>query len=190
MRDGIFKDLPLGRGWKSLLKSCEREKERGSTAYVKATRAIISELNGALGAAYFQNLTGKIKRGESLLPGFVALEEDTTSRDLGGSNTPFENDLLSSTKRQLHKGLKGLNAIDAAMRESIENMKRRQFSHIQQHYLLKAGLEAKPTIDAAGTALGEVDSASLATQFRDSKRPALPKLVRPIDLNEDLENVK
>jgi hypothetical protein len=29
MRDGIYKSLKLGQGWKSLLKSCEREKERG-----------------------------------------------------------------------------------------------------------------------------------------------------------------
>ena len=36
MRDGIYKSLPLGRGWKSLLRSCEREKERGETACVKA----------------------------------------------------------------------------------------------------------------------------------------------------------
>ena len=52
VRDGIYKNLPLGRGWKSLLKSCEREKERGDTSRSKAVRAIVAEIGVELSAEF------------------------------------------------------------------------------------------------------------------------------------------
>src|SRR5271165_5282689 len=96
VRDGIYKNLPLGRGWKSLLKSCEREKERGDTSRSKALRAIVAEIGVELSAEFLQGLLSRARRTESLLPGFDGIDRDATCRDLGGTNSPFENDVLAS----------------------------------------------------------------------------------------------
>jgi hypothetical protein len=66
MRDGIYKSLPLGRGWKSLLRSCEREKERGETACVKARRAIIAELCIEVLPAFIHEIRARARQNESI----------------------------------------------------------------------------------------------------------------------------
>jgi hypothetical protein len=190
VRDGIYKNLPLGRGWKSLLKSCEREKERGDTSRSKAVRAIVAEIGVELSAEFLQGLLSRARRTESLLPGFDGIDRDATCRDLGGTNSPFENDVLASAKRMEARGVRGRVIVDKALNESIENLKQRRVRQIEQHCLANAGAKSKPVIDAARDAVCAADSSAIADSLVQGQRPKAPRLNRDIDLDEDLSQVR
>jgi hypothetical protein len=190
MRDGIFKDLPLGRSWRSLLKSCERPKERGETVQIKATRAVLSDLRNEIGGEFLHNLLDLGRRIDRLLPGFSCIDPDLTCRDLGGTNSPFENDVLKRTRRLAEGGKRGSELVYVALRDSIEQIKSCRVRQIEQHCLLKAGSKAGPIVNSAREALRSVDSSSIAEQLSSGGKMKTPSLKRPVDLNEDLTQVR
>lgn len=190
MRDGIYKNLPLGRGWQSFLKSCEREKERAHTASVKALRAIVAEVGAELSGKFLHELLATAKRSESLLPGFRGIDRYLSCRDLGGSNSPFENDVLASAKRIEAQGTRGRGIVYGALNNSIQNLKRRRLRQIEQHCLSTAGAESKAVINAARQAVLRADTSSLADQLIRGEKPKAPRLSREIELDEDLTKVR
>jgi hypothetical protein len=189
MRDGIYKTLNLGRGWKSLLKSCERAKERGETAETKAHAAITRDFNLEVSGMFVHELLARVRQ-DHLLPGFRALDADLTCRDLGGNNSPLENDVLATAKRLEAKGVQGRALLDRAFGESLERHKRSRILQIEQHCLSEAGLAAKPIIDAARHALSRADTAALIDTRLQGKTPKVPRATRPIHLDESLESVR
>jgi hypothetical protein len=190
LRDGIYKNLPLGRGWKSLLKSCEREKERGETSRSKAARAIASEIGVELSPQFLQALVSRARRTESLLPGFEGIDRGVTCRDLGGTNSPFENDVLASAKRMEARGVRGRAIVDGALKESIETLKQRRVRQIEQHCLSNAGTKSKSVIDAARAAVSAVDVSTVTNHLMQGERPKVPRANREINLDEDLTQVR
>lgn len=190
MRDGIYKSLPLGRSWKSLLKSCEREKERGDTSHSKALNAIVTEIGVELSAEFLQGLLSRARRTESLLPGFDGIDGEATCRDFGGTNSPFENDVLASAKKLQARGVRGRAIVDKALNESIESLKQRRIRQLEQHCLSSAGTKSKPVIDAAREAVSKADSAAIADQLVRGQRPKTLRPNREIDLDEDLTQVR
>jgi hypothetical protein len=189
MRDGIYKSLPLGRGWKSLLRSCEREKERGETACVRARRAIIAELCIEVSPTFIHEIRVRARQSESLLAGFKAFDPDLTCRDLGGNNSPFENDVLASAKRMEAKGIRGMAIVDHALKESLDRLKDRRVLQIEQHCLYEGGVEARPMIQAVREAVSQADTSAIVTDMTQGKRLKLPRVKRPIELEEDLTKV-
>lgn len=185
MRDGIYKNLTLGSAWKSLLRSCEREAERDGTALSRAGRAVIADLRSQLSANLVQRLLAMADQGESLLPGFSRFDKDLSPRELGGTNSPFENELLSSVRSMERAGVKGKAIIHKALNESIEDLKRRRFRHIEQHCLTESEFAATPIIRAAKKALA-FDHSALIDQLVRGERPKMPRARRPIDPDEDL----
>ena len=189
MRDGSYKSLPLGRGWKSLLRSCEREKERGETACVKAQRAIIAELCIEVSPAFIHEILARGRQNESLLAGFKAFEPDLTCRDLGGNNSPFENDVLASAKRAEAKGTRGIAIVDSALKESLDRLKDRRVLQIEQHCLYEGGVEARPMIQAVRESVKQTDTSAIVTDITQGKRLKLPRVKKTIELEEDLTKV-
>jgi hypothetical protein len=189
VRDGIYKNLPLSSSWKSLLKSCEREKERAETTCAKALRAIVAEIGVELSGRFLHELMARARRGESLLPGFRGIDQELTCRDLGGTNSPFENDVLASAKRMEAESIRGRAIVDKALNESIEKLKRRRLRQIEQHCLSNGGTKSKPVIDAAREAVSRADTSAIADQLIRGERPKAPRLNRDIDLDEDLTKV-
>ena len=191
LRDGIYKSLPLGRAWKTLLRSCEREKERGETASLKATRAVALHLRNEISPEFLPNLNSRARQGNTLLPGFPIFAPDVTCRDLGGSNSPFEIDVLSRVKRLDASGIRGRSLVEQALRESIEEVKARQGWHIEQHCISEAGTSAKPVIKAVHEALAGVDSRSIASSLVNGQLPETSHIKNvEVDPDEDLTKVK
>jgi hypothetical protein len=189
MRDGIYKSLNLGRGWKSLLKSCERAKERGETADTKARAAITRDFNLEVSGMFVHELLARVRQ-DSLFPGFRGLDADLTCRDLGGNNSPLENDVLAAAKRIEARGVRGRTILDRAFGESLERLKQSRMLQIEQHCLSEAGLAAKPIIDAARHALSRAETATLIDARLQGKTPKAPQVKRPISLDESLESVQ
>ena len=188
MRDGIYKSLPLGRSWQSFAKSCERGSERGDRATAKAERAVVLQLRNELGGSFLSNLRKHVDRGAAMLPGFQERIDDGLScRDLGGTNSPLENDILVRAKRLQWEGVTGRSVAEKALKEAIEELKTRQSWQIEQHYILQAGAAAKPVIHAAREALNGVDSKSIAESIINDGLPKTPKVKnQPIDPDENL----
>lgn len=189
VRDGIYKNLPLGRSWKSLLKSCERQKERGSTSRAKASRAVIADISVELSTGFISALAAQVKQHESFLPGFAGLDRDLGCRDLGGNNSPLENDVLASVKRRQALGTKGEDLISQALDESLENLKERRIRQMEQHCLSVAGVKSKPIISAARTAVSSVESRVVIEQLLRGQRPKARRAPRDIDPDEDLTRI-
>jgi hypothetical protein len=189
MRDGIYKSLNLGRGWRSLLKSCERAKERGETAENKAHTAVARDFNLEVSGMFVQQMLARVRQ-DNLLPGFRALDSDLTCRDLGGNNSPLENDVLATAKRLDASGVRGRSILDRALGESLERHKRSRMLQIQQHCLSEIGLAAKPIIEAVRHALSRADTASLIDARLQGKTPKLSRGAHPINLDESLESVQ
>lgn len=189
MRDGIYKTLSLGRGWKSFLKSCERAKERGATAIAKAQAVIARDFYLEVSGAFVHGLL-HIVHAENLLPGFRAIDPDLTSRDLGGNNSPLENAVLASAKRLESRGVRGRALVDRAFGESLEEHKRSRMNQIEQHYLKEAGSSARPAIEAARMALANVDSSNFVPSRLERKSQRLVSTKRDIDPDENLESVR
>jgi hypothetical protein len=189
MRDGIYKTLNLGRGWKSLLKSCERAKERGETAETKARAAITRDFNLEVSGVFVHELLARVRQ-DSLLPEFRSLPPDLSCRDLGGNNSPIENDVLATAKRLEANGIHGRAILDRAFGESLERHKRSRMLQIEQHCLSEAGVAAKPIIDAVRQALSRADTSELIDTRFQGKTPKVPRATRPIHLDESLERVQ
>lgn len=188
MRDGIYKSLKLGPGWRSLLKSCEREKERGDTASAKARNAVAKDLYIEVSAVFIHKLLTRV-RPTDLLPGFKSIAPDLTCRDLGGNNSPLENDVLASAKRLEAKGVRGRAIVDQALGESLERHKRARVVQIEQHCLNEAGLKSRPIIDAARQAMLRADVSDVVENLIQGKLLKLSRPKQPIHPDESLEKI-
>ena len=188
MRDGIYKSLKLGQGWKSLLKSCEREKERGNTASAKARNAVAKDLYIEVSAVFIHELLARV-RPTDLLPGFKSIDPDLTCRDLGGNNSPLENDVLASAKRLESKGVRGRAVVDQALGESLERHKRARVVQIEQHCLNEAGLKSGPIINAVRQAMLRADVSDVVENLIQGKRLKLSRPKQPIHPDESLEKI-
>src|SRR5260370_37326842 len=113
MRDGIYKTLPLGRGWKSLLRSCEREKERGEISLAKARHAIAQETYAEVSAQFVSALNLHAIRGDSLFEGLNNMSPDLSPRDIGGCNSPFEKYALKNYARLQKESVFGRERVSA-----------------------------------------------------------------------------
>jgi hypothetical protein len=189
MRDGIYKSLKLGPSWKSLLRSCERASECGETTELKAQAAITRDFNLEVSGVFVHDLLARVRQ-DILLPGFRALDDDLTCRDLGGVNSPLENDVLETAKILEAKGVRGRAILDRAFGESLERLKQHRLLQIEQHCINEAGVAAKPIIEAARHALSCADTATLIDTKLQGRTPKVPNTKRPIHLDESLERVQ
>jgi hypothetical protein len=191
VRDGIYKTLTLGHGWKSLLRSCEREKERGETARAKASRAIVRELYAELSGGFIRSLSAHAMRGEALFEGFGKLGTEISARDLGGCNSPFENNVLRSYSRLQDQGVNGRERVTASLREGIDELKQRRSRQIEQHCLQEAGSKAKPILNAVRTAISKVENIAIVDGLLEGKDRRVPRIKNaPIDLDENLTDIR
>jgi len=188
MRDGIYKSLKLGQGWKSFLKSCEREKERGDTALAKARNAVAKDLYIEVSAVFIHELLTLV-RATDLFPGFGSIDPELTCRDLGGNNSPLENDVLASAKRLEAKGVRGRAIVDQALGEGLERHKQARVAQIEQHCLNEAGLKSKPIVDAARQAMQRADVSDVVENLIQGKRLKVSRPKQPIHPDESLEKI-
>ena len=188
MRDGIYKSLNLGRGWQSLLKSCEREKERGDMASGKARNAVAKDLYIEVSAVFVHEMLIRVRQAD-FLPGFRSIDPELTCRDLGGKNSPLENDVLASAKRLEASGIRGRAIVDQALGESLERRKQSRVLQIEQHCLNEAGLKSRPIIEAARQALVRADTSELIENLLQGKHLKMSRPKRPIHPDESLESI-
>jgi hypothetical protein len=185
VRDGLYRDLPLARAWRGLLKSCEREAERGQISRQKAGRALLADFKAQLSGGFVTRVRKEVERSASFLPIFEGFALDTTARDLGGNNSAFENEVLKSLRRLEHQGRRGTSLLVEAFGDAIRSWGDRQSRLIEQHCLTKAGAEAQPIVHGVRAALRDADVPAIVNAFICGKR--LPRSgPGTIGLDDDL----
>ena len=185
MRDGIYKTLPVPRWWKKVLRSCERESERGETLQRAAASAIEKDALMEITLKFLKGLKQVIASDEASFPGFGNLQSVRDVRELGGMNTPLENDVLAKA-RQLEKN--GLRGQDIFLESCIQSFKQRQesiFRQAQQHYLYHVGKEAGPYLSILRDAQATVPVEDLAKRLLNGKRGPVQKIHRGINVDFD-----
>ncbi len=188
MPDGIYKNLPLPKPWRSFLRSCTLDAERGEVAREKYERAVGAELRDV--SPLFMAAVGE-KAAESLLPGFKVFGAEVTVVDLGGKNSPIENRILANLKRLENEGLRG----DELLRQSYIGALQERIGAQQrliEQTVVASGLDsdAKATLSATRDALGSAKISPMVERFIAGHALDLPPARRSIDLDEDLSSVR
>jgi hypothetical protein len=185
MRDGLHKDLPLGRAWQGVVKACEREAERGETARTRATHALVSDVKKEVSEGFIRQFVQTADDGASLLPSFNAFAPETTSRQLQGSNSPLENDIVANAKRLEGSGLRGRPLAQRAVEEALKDRGASRARQIEQT-CHSAGEGAGAIARAATDAIKSVDlSTIVGPLLKNEPLRAAPKR-RHVDPDEDL----
>jgi hypothetical protein len=189
MRDGIYKNLPLPTRWQAVLKSCTLDAERGAIAREKVERAIGQDLLREIQPQFKKAFREKAKLAESLLPGlgFRAFGLDVTNQDLGGQDSPMENEAIAQARRLEGAGVKGAQLEGKAYIGAIEANNDRHRRLMEQTVLTSgSGPNGRATIIAVRNALKAADSSNLVSAFVSGDSLDLPPARRKIDLDEDL----
>ena len=88
MRDGIYKNLPLSKPWRALLRSCTLDAARGEVAREKCERAAGLELR-EIRPQFMAAFREKAEDAGSFLPGFNAFGPEVATGGLGGQKLPY-----------------------------------------------------------------------------------------------------
>ena len=182
MRDGIFKDLPMPRAWRSLMRAAVRPAERGDTARRFAERALDRDVNQELPsvARVLDRVGGT---GQGTLPGFEApLASGHTSDD---QCSPLERSIAAAGRRLESEGVRGSDLKQQALQEGLNEWTERRLRQMEQHGLAKAGTAAWPTLRAARAAVTSV-LPEMMQRVLSGTRNKSPAARQGVDLDEDL----
>lgn len=183
MRDGIYKDLPMPRGWKSLLKACLREAERGEIANRAAYQAMRADVARDVSPEFWRRLRDKAESTQPTLPGFRSPVSEFAA---GPAATPHERCIAQHAQRLLADGVGGPDLERRAVAAGLADMRAQQLRQLEQHVYLDGIRDARAVVTAVRTACDGVPE-QLAAE-RSGAAPKRPRVsTRPrIDLDEDL----
>jgi len=185
MRDGVYKNLAMPRVYRSLLRSCIREAERGDTARRLAERALERDVRRELSSGFVREL--RLMDAEGSLPGLGKLAACTNSKELGCQNSPLENLVVAQAQRLQREGDNTLGLGRRAIEEALVRWRDRQARQIEQHCVVETGADVARTItQAARTALTTADVKSIASRLIEAKPPVTSTRRSSVDLDEDL----
>ncbi len=178
MRDGIWKGLPLPREWKSLLKSCVREAERGAAAEGKLAHALAKAL-ADLSSAFLRRLQSRAAEAYPELPGL----SDPASL---GAVSVLEGMVAARFVQLEGAGLHGDGLARRAVEEALQQWRERMGRHIRQYRFREAGDDAAAVIGALRAAEDRTDIGAIVASRLAGERVARAVPKRPVSLDEDL----
>ena len=185
MRDGIYKNLPMPRPWKSLLRCCDREAERGETARRMAERAVESDAHQELTPKFMRALVKAIEAINNALPGLSILPDYQASRDIGGQNNALENNVLAKAQRLALDGVRGDDLIMRATEGALAERISAQWRALEQHCLVHEHEAARPALHAVRGSLDSVDLHRIAKGVITGERKPSIRLRKRIDVDRD-----
>lgn len=182
MRDGIFKDLPLPRAWRSLMRAAVRPAERGEVARRFAEKALARDINQEL-PSVTRLLSQIVGNRQGTLPGFEA--PAAPGHAPGGHPSPLEQSIVAAGRRLESEGMRGSALKQQAVLEGVLDRVERRMRHIEQHGLTKGGAEVWPVLRAARAALMSV-APEVTQRLLSGASSTGSAARRPVDLDEDL----
>jgi hypothetical protein len=185
MRDGIWKDLPMSSSWRTLVRRCEREADRGEPAVHAAGRALEIDAQQELSPAFLRQFTTLARRSSEMLPNIGSFEHVASARDIDGTGSPLEESVLNSARRLEATGLSGDALVQRALEQSLALRSSARIRQIEEHCVVKAGSQARPIVQAARRAVAAIEHSGMVRRILSGEGPM--KLPRPsLDADEDL----
>ena len=183
MRDGIYKDLPLPSKWKSLLKACLREAERGEIAARAAYKAMNADAKRELSQDFLKRLRHMTESNQPNLPGLGSAGFEFAA---GVVATPHERCVVQHAQGLHTNGVGGRDLMHRAIAGGLADMQAQQLRQMEQHVYISGGQDARAIMAAARTACNGV-AEQLAAEYCGTapKRAAIATRPR-IDPDEDL----
>lgn len=189
MRDGIYKNPPISQSWRSVLRACTLDAERGSIALEKFKRAVMQDFQREIHPQFIRKFREKIELSESLLPGIQVFGAGVLSKDLGGQNSSLENSTIAHARQLEANGVKGAQlekeAYSNAVKEYLEFQKR-----LMEQTIVNSNKLSDPEARATHMALQSTFKTPVVESLIDGvlagSKLDLPPARRPIDLDEDL----
>lgn len=178
MRDGIWKGLRLPREWKSVLKSCCREAERGSVTQSKLAHALAKSL-GEVSSAFLRRLQFRAIEEGPMLPGLG----DPASL---GAVSVLEGMVAARFVQLESAGSRGSDLVQQALGDSTRLWLERMGRHIRQHCHQEAGRDAGIVIAALTAAEAAIDVPGIARARITGERLPRSAPKQPVSLEEDL----
>ena len=178
MRDGIWKGLPLPREWRSVLKSCVREAERGAVAEGKLAHALAKAL-GDLSPAFLRRLQSRARDVSPELPGL------TNPASLGAVSV-LEGMVAVRFVQLEGAGFHGDGLARRAVEEALQQWRERMGRHIRQYCFREAGDDAAMVIGALRAAEDRMDIGAIVADRLAGERVPRAAPQRPVGLDEDL----
>jgi len=186
MRDGIYKDLPMQSWWRTVLRRCERQAERGEPALRAAERALEKDVREELSPTLLRGLRRLAVESSATLTGSVAFANVRAARDIGGTGSPLEESTLNCARQFERAGLRGDDLMKRALEQAIARRAEARVRQIEAHALVKGGGEARSIIQAVRRALGAADCGTIASRILSGERPVTSSRRPPVDADEDL----
>lgn len=183
MRDGIYKDLPMPRGWKSLLKACLREAERGETAKRAAYKAMHADVKRDVSQEFLKRLRRMAESNQPNLPGLGSAGLDFAA---GVAATPHERCIAQHAQRLHANGVGGRDLMQRALSEGLSDMRTQQLRQVEQHVYLDGGRGAPEVMTAVRTACNGVAEQLAAECCGAAPKRAATATRTRIDPDEDL----
>lgn len=176
MRDGIHKDLPLGRAWQGVVRACTREAERGTTARDLAAHALATDAKNEVSKSFVDDFVRKAGESAHLLPGFSAFTTNDST-----AATPLESEITLTARRLELEGVRDHQLAKRAFEEALRDRGERRSRQIAQHCagersVARAAKEAIQTVQLARIVEPLLNNEPLNTRPRR----------RHINLDEDL----
>lgn len=173
----------MPRGWKSLLRTCLREAERGDIAARAAYKAMHADMKRDVSQGFLTRLRHMAEINQPTLPG---LGPTGFEFDAGSAATPHERCIAQHAQRLRANGAGGRDLLQQALAEGLADMQAQQLRQMEQHVYVEGGRDARAVMAAVRAACNGV-SAQLTEECCGAtpKRAATATRMR-IDLDEDL----
>lgn len=176
----------MARAWRTLLRRCERQADRGEPALRAAERALDLDARDELSPAFLQGLRKLVSASDLMLPGIGAFAQVRAARDIGGTGSTLEEAMLNHARRFEQAGLRGDDLVQRALEQVLAFRAESRGRQIESHALVRGGSQARPAIQAMRRALGAVDCNSMATRVLSGEAPVMLSRRLAVDADEDL----
>ena len=183
MRDGIYKDLPMPRGWKSLLRACLREAERGDIAARAAYKAMDADVKRDVSPGFLKRLRQMAETNQPTLPGFGAAGLEF---EAGVTATPHERCITQHAQRLHANGVGGRDLMQRALADGLADMRAQQLRQMEQHVYLDGGRDARAVMTAVRMACSGIPEQLAAECCGTAPKRAAAVTRKRIDPDEDL----
>lgn len=186
MRDDIHKSAPVPPKWRTLMKHCQREADRGEVAQRSAAAAMIGEARRELSPRFVAELVRVGSSPQGKLFGFADSVGDPV--ELGGRGTALERRVTEIFRRQLMMGQFGKEGVERAIELALEERHESRLLQMEGHWRGNCNVSDATLLSGeVRAAFGKLSMKTLAQYLVDGEDPRklIPK--RPtLKVDDDL----
>ena len=187
MRDDIHKSAPVPPKWRTLMKHCQREADRGEAAQRSAAATMISEARRELAPQFVIELVRVVSSPQGNLFAFADSVGDPV--ELGGRGTALERRVTEILRRQLMIGQFGKEGVERAIELALEERQESRLLQMEGHWRGNCNVSDATLLSAAvRAAFGKLSMKTLAHHLVEGEE--LHKLIpkrRTLKVDDDLE---